>query len=433
MRRAWATFEFYCSLFLVRVLRSTGFVRRSSCSVLLLPATKSDKGLGDETMMKSVAYAMRQHACREVHLLHYNRDDSWKRLHCFDKEIDVFDKFYRPKVGDWLRLCLRLAHYSHFFCLGADVVDGHHSPPTAKHMLRILRAAGVLRLDARLLGFSWNQEPSKEIIAAFKALPDSVLLVARDPTSCMRLRRRLTHSIVSAADTAFSFHHQGETPHVAALLDWCRTQREDPDRLLLGINLSSMAFNIENDEDGATVIGNVSQGLFALKAQHPKLSIVAIPHDLRKFSTPSDIELAQALVLCLKKDFGEAVQCLPADIDPEDISAIVQKVDLVFTGRMHLAIAALRNGIPIACVPYQGKFKGLIRLFVLSDVVIDPEDAQQPELLCAFLHSCLERRAEFKTAIASHLPEILRLSALNFCEREELAHWTESSSSETAP
>ena len=41
-------------------------------------------------------------------------------------------------------------------------------------------------------------------------------------------------------------------------------------------------------------------------------------------------------------------------------------VDLVLTGRMHLAIAALGMGTPPLCVAYMDKFEGLFHLFDIA-------------------------------------------------------------------
>src|SRR5574344_391976 len=58
-----------------------------------------------------------------------------------------------------------------------------------------------------------------------------------------------------------------------------------------------------------------------------------------------------------------------------ELKALCGHLDCLFTSRMHLAIAALGRGKPVAAFAYQGKFTGLFRHFDLPEDLILPSTA----------------------------------------------------------
>lgn len=87
---------------------------------------------------------------------------------------------------------------------------------------------------------------------------------------------------------------------------------------------------------------------------------------------------------------------------------------------MHLAIACIGQGTPVACITYQGKFEGLFEHFELEGMTIEPETLFNDGTLMKFLISLIDQREEIRHHIQSKLPKIQQLSRANF----ELLHGT---------
>ena len=88
-------------------------------------------------------------------------------------------------------------------------------------------------------------------------------------------------------------------------------------------------------------------------------------------------------------------------------------MDLILTSRMHLAIAALGSGVPVACMPYLGKFEGLLKHFGFDGITIEPDRAVVPAELSAFLLSVLPRREALRRQVAERLPDVRQAALLN--------------------
>ena len=64
--------------------------------------------------------------------------------------------------------------------------------------------------------------------------------------------------------------------------------------------------------------------------------------------------------------FPDRVEMLRPPLNAWELKHLAGMVDLVLTGRMHLAIAALGMGTPPLCVAYMDKFEGLFHLFNIA-------------------------------------------------------------------
>jgi polysaccharide pyruvyl transferase WcaK-like protein len=90
----------------------------------------------------------------------------------------------------------------------------------------------------------------------------------------------------------------------------------------------------------------------------------------------------QLLQEMLTPDFADRIHSMPVTLDSWEIKALSGQVDLVLTGRMHLAIAALGMGTPAFCTVYQGKFEGLMQMFELEGMTITPSRMDSAEWRC---------------------------------------------------
>jgi polysaccharide pyruvyl transferase WcaK-like protein len=90
-------------------------------------------------------------------------------------------------------------------------------------------------------------------------------------------------------------------------------------------------------------------------------------------------------------------------------------VDGVITARMHLCIAALGMGLPVAALTYQDKFQGLFHHFGLSeDWLLAPEQILAGNALEKMMLRFIDENAVLKRQVQARLPEVKRLAMLNF-------------------
>jgi polysaccharide pyruvyl transferase WcaK-like protein len=82
---------------------------------------------------------------------------------------------------------------------------------------------------------------------------------------------------------------------------------------------------------------------------------------------------------------------------------------------MHLAIAALGMGVPIAVVSYQEKFEGLLDHFGLDrSVLISPRQFGDFESVWNWMEAALHSRTELAAQVRAKLPGVLDLARRNF-------------------
>ena len=91
-------------------------------------------------------------------------------------------------------------------------------------------------------------------------------------------------------------------------------------------------------------------------------------------------------------------------------------LDCVLTGRMHLAIACLGQGIPIACITYQGKFDGFYQHFDLEPLFLEPKElfTSEKNHLVDLVNKLIEQREELRKQVLNKLDEVKKLSEANF-------------------
>src|SRR5690606_15553883 len=108
------------------------------------------------------------------------------------------------------------------------------------------------------------------------------------------------------------------------------------------------------------------------------------------------------------------VLALRTELSAGELKQIAGGVDVLFTGRMHLSIAALGMGTPAGWATYQSKFEGLARHFDAPDwLLLSPQDAQNPDKLHAVLARLIDERTALRQLVADRLPSVKELSNLN--------------------
>ena len=241
--------------------------------------------------------------------------------------------------------------------VGADIMDGAYNNLASVRRFRIPRLAARLGLDTRILGFSWNDHPTREASAAMVAASAVTTLLPREPKSAERLLGDGAHQVTTVADLAFLVRPSGA---LAGPLDrWITDQRAGGRRLVI-INANH---GLQRYTDQVDALARL-----ILKGVEQDTSFILLPHDSR--GRESDEVLAGRIWDAVHRH-GH-VHLVPNILLPGEVATLASRVDFAITGRMHLAILASTVGTPAIALSYQGKIEGLyaklgLRCFVEPD------------------------------------------------------------------
>lgn len=401
---------------LLYLLKQVGLIRVEKNSILVLPPS-GPGSVGDEAMVVASIDYLQQRGIDRISLISYNLELHWQGLSKVSETIDLTDYFACGGWRSWKNLfqvASSISRYDRFYCLGADMMDGYYGDIHTWKRLKLVSIAAKMGLDTAILGFSFNQNPTAESIKTLSKLPSSVRLCARDPISQQRLSYRLKRKIDLVADLAFLLSPDRDSFTVLAILDWISQQKIEG-RLVIGVNTSNQLREVVPGKTVENLIDVYVDTLTELSSREETLSFILIAHDFRNFQDkPSDIFLLEKIFRKLPPQIQRHCSKMPAPCSAAEIKAIVGDLDLVITGRMHLAIACLGRGILPVCVTYQGKFEGLFQHFQLEGMTIEPEEIFQPGKLVEFLLPLLQRRKEIRQKIQLQLPQVLELARANF-------------------
>ncbi|HDR9275796.1 TPA: polysaccharide pyruvyl transferase family protein [Burkholderia vietnamiensis] len=294
--------------------------------------------------------------------------------------------------------------------IGADVMDGYYSPMTS---LRLLATADLLvRRGVRgtILGFSFNARPYRPLRHAFDRLDARLLVNVRDDVSLDRFRRFSSAPATLVADSAFMLAPDHASDSVRDTAAWIDARRAAGD-VVIAFNLHPMLIRGASDADIAALVAAAQHALRAIAAQRG-LGIVLLSHDYR--GRDGDDTCLEPLHRALAAALGERL-CYPrARMSAAELKAIAGQVDGVVTGRMHLAIASLGMGVPVAALTYQDKFQGLFRHFGLSDAfLLKPADAMRATRLAAVLERFVSALPQLREQVRAALPRVKDASLRN--------------------
>jgi len=302
------------------------------------------------------------------------------------------------------------------FLIGADVLDGRYSVAQSVARLEFCRFFASFGCEVTITGFSFNGVAPAPVCEAFRALPDSVRLCARDPVSRARIEQLLGRQVEQVADLAFLIHARREGPRASAALSWIAGQRGRgssvyafcPCRLAVQSKHGSASDSESARAD--LVVEFFSEAAHRLRFEDPTAAFVLLSHDVR--GAHND----HALCMRISEQIGSRGTTLlvPPDATSAEIKGILADCDGLLTGRMHCGIAALGAGTPAAFLDYQGKVEGLLQLFGLETAIeLGPGHSEAADRAADLLRSFRRESTRFRRQIAGRLPEILALSARN--------------------
>lgn len=367
--------------------------------------------IGDEAMLMAAASTARNHGIASATLVSYGTGEPWPLLPGYDRVLDLSGRFLSDFWGtcpDWLDA---LVDATHFLIIGADIMDGHYSPNECRRRVVMAHLAEAAGVRTTILGFSFNDSPHPLAVDALNSLPTTIKINARDPISMERLSRALTRPVDLSADIAFQLVPAERSDLVDSIAPWI-AQHQASGRLVIGINANFLAASATLRRDGGRpLIDAYAAELARYAADGPEVAFLFVPHDYRSVSgLPSDQQVAESIVDALPEAVRQQTRVVPAPARAPEIKALAAQLDLVVTGRMHLAIAAIGGGTPAGGVVYQDKFEGLYRHLDLPPLCFDPARLSEPGAFAGFLAHLVEHRHEFAATIQTSLPRVHALA-----------------------
>lgn len=377
---------------------------RKPLSVVVAPGAPGS--IGDTAMMAGLTQGLRARGVEQIVLLNTN-SERWGPEVDADHQInagDLLSWFSRRQLLSLLPLLWRCHG---LYVIGADIIDGIYGSAEALCRLRLLRLTAQFGCKAVLTGASVSEAAAPEVMDAMRALPEKVVLCARDPVTEQRMEGAIGRQVVLTSDCAFLPAELRPDDAAAGLSGWighCRSEG----RTVIAVNLNALQVAKQPDLPAAVL------QVLERQAAARKLAVLVVPHDTR--GKLSDLVLAEQLAEGLKGTQAQVMLVRPP-LSPSLIKRVIGDVDLVVTGRMHLAILSLGQAVLPLSIVYHGKFTGLYQLWGLPGdaLMLSPQDvAAVPEALSASIDDALAQRDRLRETIAGNLPKVCALADGNF-------------------
>lgn len=385
--------------------------REKSDHILIMPASAKSGNLGDQAMLwglyehqESLGEMATFHLCTGV------SDDSWQKA-MVERFPDInYQKVWRRFLSPLtiIRFAKIFPDYSGFYLLGADTLDGYYGLCVSRIRLRLLMLATMYFEDVRALGFSFNHSP-RGVTKLFQKLNKKVVFKVRDPVSRSRLENDGVESQL-VADLAFMMSvgdYRAKQP--VELVRFMECNRDGS--ILLAVNVNCLlAIKFDN------YLPNLEYALAELMSTGP-YRIFFLPHDMRDTGGHTDYSSCEDLYARLVERNISPDRLYLLRARPQDaafVKGLVGQCDMLISGRMHLGIAAVSQGVPCLFFEYQGKQGGMLQMLDLAEDCLVRSSASGV-LLSKKVTDMLDRLEEHRFRIESAVPPIKLLSQRNLC------------------
>lgn len=296
--------------------------------------------------------------------------------------------------------------FSDVYLIGADCLDGAYWRRQSIQMLRFMTLAGIVGCRVRILGFSYNGNNDAVIQKELNRTSSYATLCVRDYISKKRLSEFVSKNMEIVTDLAFpvdvtsfpvpvsniSIHH--------TLENW-----KNEGATIVAVNICGWHW-----QDPEVYLNHFSHYLTRLANTNPAVRYLLLPHDNREGKVSDGHTLA--LLYDKLLNYRERVIFCESLESGVQAKQLVCHADVLVTGRMHLAIAALSQGVPVVSLMYQGKFEGLYDHYKFDNkYYFEPDDLGN---VFEALDDILKNRESISQHIQSSNKKIFRLSERNF-------------------
>lgn len=297
------------------------------------------------------------------------------------------------RFGYALRLVRLISSANTLSVVGADLMDGAYNPGASLARSSALWLAAKQRIPSVLLGCSWA---SASVGSCAKALSRAgqagAQLNFRDGISQERAVSEGMTTATLTSDIVFS-DDSADEKHL--LTSFCTSARQSGRRIAL-VNASGLvAKRMSQTGEYVTIVDHLLKNNF---------SVVLLPHVFR--ATGDDLEECKKILGMLPS--GE-VRLVDSMLRPSAVRSLCQDADLVITGRMHLAVMALGQGVVPITLGTHGKVEGLYRHFQGLDFCVEPKVGFGRQI-ADLVPAAMEQSPGWKAS----LPSVTALSEMNF-------------------
>lgn len=369
---------------------------------LIIPS--ADPGsIGDDAMVLSIATSLHESGEGPVYVLARGRFEDWKPVP--NAELMPVP----PSRTRKLELIRTFRRMKRVYVIGADCLDGHYHLGNSIRLIKGAHTAACAGAKATIVGSSFKENAVPETVQAIRELDDRVRLCARDPRTKKRIEEMTGKTPLLVTDVAFMLKPTTPTGQDSQEVDAWIAERKAQGRVLLGVNFNRQVFGSKPTPDQYHGLMDAYDGAIRrLLDEQPNVDVVYIPHDYRGQDSDRD----NAIALARRIDRPDRAIALIGTYRASEIKHFGAQMDLVLTGRMHLAVESLGAGTPVACVTYQDKFEGLFEHFRMEPIVLAPEDATADSMY-SMVSDALSRRDALREKVRSEIDRIRALSRKN--------------------
>ena len=306
---------------------------------IITPDSAGSKG--DEAMVRGALHVFRGSWFR---LLTTERQDrSWKA-----ELLDLcgsFDEIVVP-FND---LAAGVIPNSILVVLGADIIDGTSGIDASLSRLRAIRKCASGGGKAMVF-MSFRSDVNSRIKGFIKEVSQTgnVEWFCRDSQSASNFQSQIGIECRVFPDFAY-YCSPANIAYSSNIISTIKRAKASG-KTIVGVNFCHHSFSSFHTYSEMNIADYTGTVINYIQQVFDNSFFVMIPHDTRKWPKSwTDAEFAEFS----RRFFGDEGIVLPAEISYVEILNIVPQLDLIVTGRMHLAITSFRSGV--IPVMYTGK------------------------------------------------------------------------------
>ncbi|WP_236953134.1 glycosyltransferase [Ketogulonicigenium vulgare] len=309
------------------------------------------------------------------------------------------------------------------FVVGADVLDGTCGMMPAKYRLDLMQTAEQAGVPV-YAHCSFRSDVAPEILAQIDRLKHAVFLL-RDGLSMQNFERQTARRGHAFSDMSFFYRQGRDTPRAVALRDSISALSKP----IIGLNFAEHSFRSFSDTHDTAARGAfVAAVLTQIVDANPTASFVLLSNDRRRFENhPPDDDYSDMAAKWITTTLAPSrfVQVGRASHYADNI-ALLASCDLLVTGRMHLALAAMRAGTMPLVVMGQGKgytsidkMRGAFLTHLGSDMGVVDDLAQVGAISAALLAQGARALHDYNSALEAKSNREKSDLLANIAERTE--------------